>query len=158
MKYQMIDSNYCGWADLKLPNVYELFPEFFQGFSMLITCLDSSPGIDWSGGIDLENHKKWGTELINKMLYVTEPKFKDIFEDRNTFNGFDEIFLFREKPFLTPNKYFTTDVANFGNQVPEEFLSYFKTSGAIRYLSDGLGLNFVCESKIILEKIGELEN
>jgi len=102
--------------------------------------------------------KLWDAEILSGKLFVPESKLSYVFNDGNTFNGFDEIYLFREKPKEVLQTHFTSDRAVFGTQVPEEFLKYFKKSGSVRYLSDGIGLNYACESTSIMERICGLES
>lgn len=73
-----------------------------------------------------------------------------------SFDGFDEIYLLEEKPREGIADHFTTDVVKFNENIPEKFLLNFKKINAKRYLSDGLGLNFVCESLEMIEKIKKI--
>jgi hypothetical protein len=160
MKYRKIGKHYFGWADMGISYLHKYFPDFFAGFSMLVTCLDSNPRpaelVKW---LEMVRSKGWGGKVIGSSVLIPAEHVKDVFENRQTFNAFDEVYLVRS-PILARveiTAHFTTDGPTFVDQIPEDFLAVFHNLGACRYVSDGIGMNFACESLEIVKEIQNLE-
>lgn len=160
MKYKKIGSHYFGFIDISISILAQHFPEFFNQLSMLITCIDSNPQVTklekWINYID---SKKWNTKVVGSSVWIPSQYVSEILSDVQTFHGFDEVYLLRDFPkvnFSTEHSY-TTDGFNFAKSVPAEFLRRFHNLSAIRYLSDGCGMNFGCESIEIVERLKRLE-
>ena len=71
-----------------------------------------------------------------------------------------EVYLFKTKSVQQGLRkgVFTTDGCNFADDVPANFVDASLAMGAIRYLVDGCGMNFACESVASLGPIVELAN
>jgi hypothetical protein len=64
------------------------------------------------------------------------------------FPNFSEIYFLNEVPVLVPNKRFTSDGCFFDSDIPESFFESMSIMGAVRYLSDGCGLNIASKTQI----------
>jgi len=144
---------YHGNIEASITSVKEYCPDFFQGLSMLITVLDSSPEPallpKW---IVYILSREWdGVQIVDgKYVYVPEQYVSLLFEEELTFFNFDEVFLLDELPEgCSKEKYYTPERYDFSMGVPDSFVEYFTRINARRYLSDGsgFGLNYACLSK-----------
>ncbi len=156
MSYNKINNYFFGYCNNSISNLYKNYFEFFKNLSVLITCLDSDANLSNKklilNSLDNNNCKY---ELLGKSIYVDSKYVKNVFEDKKIITHFDEIYLFETNPNKETiiNESYTTDGYNFERDVPSEFINLFKKICAKRYLSDGCGLNFVCESEIIASKL-----
>lgn len=156
--YRIFNETAFGYRkDLSIPNILEEVPAFFNGVSLLLTCIDSSneviahldPEYLLSKGITHSAHL--GSMLINV-------EFAEAFKNNFGFCSFDELYLLPENSNLLKyaiTEHFTSETYELGAEIPENFLKIFNEMGAIRYLSDGCGLNYVCEP-IFAEQIENL--
>jgi len=76
--------------------------------------------------------------------------------------GFDEVFYFNgsaRPSTLSPfdvflwEAHFTSDRFQFHDELPPLLRKIFETSHAVRYSSDGCGLNVICETPMVLEEV-----
>ncbi len=139
-----------------ISDVYVEFPEFFDSLHLLIARLDSSQSHNdlsqWLAYVK-ENFENY--VILTNTVWVDQKSVGNLFRDGKTFVHFDEIYLLNNSPVkdLSVCEHFTSDSSDFSKKVPSAFLEEFKRAGAIRYLSDGCGLNFFCESRTLAEKI-----
>lgn len=143
---------YAGFTELTINSLFSKMPEFFDGQGVLITCLDSSSApagaTPWRGKLSASGISM---KEIGEALWIQASQVNKLFKDAHAFSGFDEIYLLRNEP---PKDYrskghFTTDRVQFNQYPPDEVLTNMHRLGALRYVSDGIGigLNFVCESE-----------
>jgi len=162
MKYRQTRGYFAGFVDLRIADIAEPCPEFFEGFALLITCLDSSPDVvTLSRWVTYLKSKEWRPLPIGRAVFIPAENTGGLLEDRQTFFGFDEVYLLKEElprelPHPTDRAY-TTDGFDFGESVPDAFWRYFANVGAVRYVSDGVGLNFACESRGCVQRLERLE-
>ena len=148
-----------GFVDLTINEVFKYYPSFFQPFNILITCLDSSPRLpDLTKWMQYLKRTGWRYQIIGDKVWIHSANLFDIFEQGKTFYHFDEVYLVQGIPQIDamPYRHYTTDGRDFSENVPQEFIEMFLKLGATRYLSDGCGLNFVCESLEITKKLEEI--
>jgi hypothetical protein len=156
MKYNKIGKFFFGYADLTITEIGRYCPDFFYGMSMLITCLDSTrPVIKLSRWMQMLDSRKFAAERFDDGILIPASETMRIFREGFTFYGFDEIYLFKDRPLLVKSEksVFTTAAYNFSENVPLDFIRGFLEIGATRYISDGCGLNFACESEQLLKLI-----
>ena len=160
MTYKATSGFYFGSANLNISMVGDKYPEFFNSCSTLITCLDSSEAP--------AKHPKWvdrlssmgiNYKLLGDFVWIPQNQISELFRDGRTFYHFDELYLFRDFPEkLEPlDVWQAVDDNFFKDNVPIEFMNQFLRVGAIRYLSDGCALNFVCESEELASRMLEVE-
>ena len=161
MKFKKIDNNYFGFADLTISEVYSMCKEFFTSLDMLITSIDSDrePG---KSEFLIDKFLKKGEhfyKIIGRGIWLPFQDFDDLFSRDGVFIHFDEVYLFEPKTQIItiPEKTYTTDGTNFSGDIPSHFIDNFKILHAKRFLSDGSGMNFVCESLELVEKLQEIE-
>ncbi len=160
MKFKKRDNLFLGAADLTVGQVGKEIPGFIAGLSMLVTCLDSCSNISsltrWMEKLD-ENGIP--AVILGSAAWIGAEHVSALFEGGYTFFGFDEVYFYKadSTPLIIPTNIFTSDVCLFPDEVPEEFLDGFIATGAVRYLSSGCGLNFVCESDTLVNQICDLE-
>lgn len=153
--YKNIGSHYFGFVDLNINEVYKFCPEFFDSYGLLVTCLDSDPKLSmWGHALSSEIEDNWDIKVCGQSVWIAAKNVKNAFEDGRVFSHFDEIYFLKSELEIVPvDEIFTTDRCEFGVNVPKRFLKAFHEIKAHRYLSDGCGLNFGCESIALAERI-----
>lgn len=158
MDYKKIDMNiYYGTIDANIRDVIKNYPEFFHLFNGVITCLDSAPKPGTYYKLEDNILKDIKYTIANGDIWIEKKSIISSL-DRLMCN-YSEIYLLPEKPDvdIQIGDVFTAERAQFIEEIPKEFLRVFKELSAIRYLSDGYGLNFVCESETIAQKLIEIQ-
>lgn len=161
MKHQALNGLFVGFADLTISEVARGCPDFFDGMSLLITCLDSTPKVaTLSRWMDRLRSGGYRFETTESGVWISSVDVSRLIAEGSTFSHFDEVYLLKDRPCLAGIRSgtFTTDGCNFGEEVPASFAVEFASIGATRYLSDGCGLNFACESETFLSEIRDLED
>jgi hypothetical protein len=139
--------------DTDIAGLLARFPEFAEGMDCRVTCVDSSMDVrdDVRDQIQGLAHDDFGRFIVlaGRDLLGCAPAL---------FSGFDEVYFFTDDKWRLADPFrwseqFTSDRANFGVSVPEYLRSLLEWSGAVRYLSDGCGLNIACETKEILAAV-----
>jgi hypothetical protein len=128
-----------------IAHVYSDVPAFFANMNVLFSVCDSNTNTafvpeGFSPNLDCID--------INGRLFVRAQAVAR-FVEQTPFTEFSEVYLisvFSPPPIYVAGK-FNTDVFDFNDSIPDEFLSIFKRCGASRFLSDGCGLNYYCEPK-----------
>lgn len=160
MNYSVIDNIYAGGADITISHVAKHCKEYFDGQNMLITSLDSchSPAelVLW---LEYLMRNKYNYNIIGQYVWISKEHVWDIINDNQTFYHFDEVYLYDHIPITSPliDTSFTSDGYLFSKKVPDMFIQQYRNSGASRYLSDGCGLNFACQSETLIKCIAEIE-
>jgi hypothetical protein len=159
MNYKEVEGYFIGFADLTIGEVATNCADFFSGFSLLVTCLDSNPELRPYGESLLADKSTWAIRIMGESIWVDVRSVRDFLSDPNTLSHFDEVYLLREEPKLDfqVHEIFTTDRANFAESVPPAFFKMLQATSARRYLSDGSGLNFACEDRDLVRRLGEIE-
>lgn len=156
MKHKNTNGFYSGFTDSSISHVHENLPEYFEDLFLLISCLDSGKDfVTSSKFLSILTSNSLECEILSNCLLISPCNTEQLFRIGKIFTHFDEIYLFKKKPtdILRIEQSFTTDGYNFGSNVPNEFIDIFKKVGAVRYLSDGCGLNFACESVELVRKL-----
>lgn len=157
MSYKNINSRFYGYCNNSIKNLYKNFPEFFSDLSLLITCLDSDTKLsDKKEILELFNNINCKFKIVSKSIFIDFSNVDKLLNNsKGIISHFDEIYLFDKSLVneIVINGSFTTDGFNFEERVPSEFIDLFIKIGAKRYVSDGCGLNFVCESEIVASKL-----
>jgi hypothetical protein len=151
--------SYFGFCESSIGFVWQNFPQFFEGFGVTVTCIDSTEKVSSSPTIKNRIAQGWNLSGVGAdALWVPANELPKFLEDEGMLCGFDECYLSRNKPgdVSVEEGHSTTDGFNFATRVPDNFLRKFESLKAVRYLSDGLGLNFVTESLEVAEKLMEL--
>lgn len=152
------DGYYCGLVDAKISDVYDHLPGFFHSFDLLVTRLDSSVSLkDIRKWVEYIAHSGWQYQILGDAVWISSNYVDRVFHEQKTFFGFDEVYLLRGVPKNTPpGEHFTSDGYDFSKEVPARFIECMTHVGAVRYLSDGCGLNFACESQELADKLASL--
>lgn len=134
-----------------ISHLQRFVPSFFAGHYLVVTVLDSSQDVrsfifrnGGGKGIDLQFFGR---------AAVISPADQDAFFEGNYLHAFDEMYLVPERAVVRVDikwvEQFTTDHVVFGDELPG-FVPYaMGLLNATRFVSDGLGLNYVCESAAI---------
>lgn len=159
MYYKNINGIYVGQADLTISDVGCHCPEFFMGYNLLITTLDSGDIDSSSLWLKEGLYAKYEIELFEHYAIIPEKHFKDVFADGKIFYHFDTIYFvdYIKEMNVTISMPFTSDGIFFSKEVPSEFWEHFLGLKAVRFLSDGCGLNFACESKKLVNRLAHVE-
>jgi hypothetical protein len=146
MSYSILDGVAYGNVPLSIFDIVEHLPEYFADLGMLITCMDSSTDV-----LDIasaSNHEMWkGFEPHGHAIWLPPSTVAWQLENGWNCDGFEEVYLL-SRPASTlsiSDEKFTSEAADFAESVPAEFLERFRTTKAVRFLSDGCGLNYACE-------------
>lgn len=138
------------FIDSDIPELLRSFPEFADGMDCLVTCVDSSMNVRESLAFDLKGYRT----LTHGPFVVLEATTILALQDR-LFPGFDEIYYFQTGDWQSSDpglweRTFTSEQAQFSEDVPQELRDIMKLSHAVRYSSDGYGLNIAAESTTLL--------
>ncbi|MBI1850725.1 MAG: hypothetical protein HYR85_10315 [Planctomycetes bacterium] len=150
MSFDEHDGRFCGFVDASIREVYESCPEFFESLDLLVTCLAHSTNVarlaKWMTYVQ---ERRFRHRPIGASVWIARAHVAEIFADEQTFRGFDEIYLLNGFPHAAdvPADRFTTDAVRFAGTVPSTFQKGLVRLKAARFLADGTGLNFVCESE-----------
>ena len=157
VKVSKIGDTYFGYSpNLTIYDIGCSIKEYYFGLSMLITCLDSCERVAdkqrWLNGL---RDRSWDVRIFGDAVWIASVHVPVILCDRSTFSHFDEIYLLSDEPKIKQfsASHYTTDGSTFGDAVPHTFVKRFFDFGALRYLSDGCGLNFACESMVLVDRI-----
>ncbi len=150
--HTFINGLVIGSLDLDLIQVVEKLPVFFKDLHMVITYKDNSPAIE---RVSLQNLQEHNIDFETRSTMVVIKEWSvPTFLTMPFFSGFDELYLVKafdvpaslkvDEEFYTPRYYFE-------ESIPDNFVKTFSDLHAHRYLSDGSGLNFVCEPELATE-------
>lgn len=147
MSYSILDGIAYGNVPLSIFDVVNHLPEYFADLGMLMVCKDSSTDVlAIASGSD---HEMWkGFEPHGNAIWLPPATVALQLENGWNCDGFEEIYLLSRPAFtlsISDDK-FTSEAANFAESIPDKFLERFRATKAVRFLSDGCGLNFACES------------
>ena len=141
------------YLDADISTLLERAPWFADDLDCMITCVDSSRDVAkvLEGVLNERRarvHGRFmvlaGSDLVTSHSHVLV--------------GFDEVYLFprdvwrRTEPSIW-QRTFTSEQCQFQRGVPSELLRIMKASGALRYASDGCGLNVAAESSNVLQNL-----
>lgn len=155
MTYCIIDDLAIGSVPLSIMDIVQYLPEYFDGLAMLLARADGSPAAQ----VLAEDFVADKLKLGDAVLFAIE-EVEETTEEGWPFDGFEELYLLRQEhadtriPRLDLDPAFT--IHDFAEQVPPEFIERFRAVKAVRYLSDGCGLNFACEP-YMADKLQELD-
>ena len=156
MSFRRRGNCYFGFVDLTITEVHADYPRFFEGFDMLITCLDSSPQIiELTKWMDYLQRTRWNYRVIGRAVWIDSANVAAVFKQSKTFYGFDEIFLMRGVPRAAslPRYHYTPGGQTFAKRIPSSLTRAIASLKAHRYLADGCGLNYVCESQGVAREL-----
>ena len=147
MSYSIVDGIAFGNVPLSIFDIVEHLPEYFADLGMLMTCRDSSTDI--LSIASASSHEMWkGFEPHGNAIWLPPSTVAWQIENGWIWDGFEEIYLLpRPASILSlSDEKFTSEGTNFAEAIPAEFLKRFSTTKSVRFLSDGCGLNYACES------------
>lgn len=137
----------CGWnAELDITTAIgqpQLRAEI-DACHVLIAMVDSTPASDVADLVPMlrsmgENHSELGLGIV-----VLGRTFLALVEEEGFFNGFDEIWSFRERPTKAkPDEVRLISDRRLNNEVPTEMDDWLLGSDLVIGLGDGVGLNYV---------------
>ena len=156
MSVQEQEGFYFGFVDLTISDIYEHYPAFFQSYDLLITCLDSSSKvIEQKKWLEYLEVAGFAYRFAGSHVWIPSAQIEKLFKEGKTFFGFDEAYLLHGYPKgkKLPRRRYTTDGSNFIDKISVQFIQHMKQLEAIRFLADGCGLNFACESHSVAKKI-----
>jgi len=157
MDARIINSFYIYFAEeLGITQFLSYYPEFYKGYSALITCIDSNRNVMFSE--ESFKRDKVRYEVIGQALLVQESSLANMVKRGTYFPFFSEIYFFKGKvPLFRPENRFTSDGLYFDEDVPDLFFETMDKVQADRYLSDGCGLNIASRTPLDVKKIEEIE-
>lgn len=147
---------HVAFIDFDIASLLTVYPEFASSYCCLITCLDSSSDVV---GAFSSSYKHVNFESFGTFVLISG---EDLVAHRNVFNGFDEVYYFEKTVWaqkLSTLKstlwceHFTSDNVDVTKNIPSTLSNILIKSEAIRFTSDGCGLNLICESYDVLTKV-----
>lgn len=131
------------FKNISIYDVVEKYPDFFSGLAILLTSVDSDCAV--------VNHiylKEPDISPYDSAVLIREEYVEDYLANGWPHDGFEEVYACKSStlPQISPvkNQRFTSDGCDFESYLPSDFMQIFSSLGAMRYLSDGCHLNYVC--------------
>lgn len=145
---------YWGWLEDKIWSLANSDWQIFHELPWcLVTCIDCSRGV--ASIMKAMGIHKWEAfcSFLGEALVVSDGKILDVAMEYNLFNGFDEIWLYRDCPDVEkPKEVSIVSTLDLSKETPsKELLEWFKVSGCILGLGDGVGMNYVTTSREIVQ-------
>lgn len=139
------------WSDLN--SLLDRFPWFVSGLDCLFTSIDSGPST-----ADILRHDL-PFEIIRTLGSLGIISGDLLLSNRDLLlTGFDELYVLRPDTWRNLDgslwsRRYTTDVLHLTATIPDRLASMLTASKALRYASDGDGLNVIVSSQGELDKI-----
>lgn len=139
----MNDNLSFGFFDASILELLDRSPQFVESHDAVITCIDSG-----------ENTASSIANIVSPDSLVTLGKFAVLPGEvilrhkAQIFTGFDELYVFSREGWreIEPSvwkTHFTSDTTELRDSIPNDLRQAFIASRAIRYASDGCGLNVI---------------
>lgn len=152
---------YSGWMEDRICDLAKTNWPIFRTLPWcLLTCIDSSHEV--RSRIQAGRIAGWEGDcsFLGEALVVGEGKILELARAYKCFNGFDEIWLYENRPTmekpkgisLIPPPIDLTAVAP-----SRELLEWVEASGCVLGLGDGIGMNYITPSKDIAESLTRRE-
>jgi hypothetical protein len=111
---------------------------------VLVSMVDSTPNVGQLPSlIPLLDSLGANHSLLGSSVIIGGDTLLALVEEHEFFNGFDEIWLFRDTPAVSkPEAIPITSDIRLQQELPEVLVSWMRESGCIAGLGDGDGLNF----------------
>lgn len=141
--------------DFGITQFLSCYPDFYRGYSTLITCIDSNRDVMFSEESFKRDNVQY--QVIGQALLIQEPSLANMVKKGTYFPLFSEIYFFKDKvPLFRPEDRFTSDGVYFDRDIPNLFFETMDKIQADRYLSDGCGLNIASRTPIDVKKIEDI--
>ncbi len=158
---RMMDSNsstelFCGQFDASIQELALCLLEFFENMFLLATCLDSSPDAKkWTGWLDYLGDNGLGFKPLEGGVLLMPASLRRVIQDRNTFFGFDEVYLLQSEPDEWPrmSECYTSDNVSFAEEIPAGLREVFRRADLAAFFADGCGLNVATRSSLLFKSI-----
>jgi hypothetical protein len=143
---------YYGWVEDRIRYLIEdNWHVFYELPWCLVTCIDSTK--------DVKSMMKEVIEVdefcsfLGSGLIVGNGRI--LAREYNLFYGFDEIWLYKDCPTVEkPEGVTIVSTRDLSKEDPsKELLEWFKASGCVLGLGDGIGMNYLTTSKEIVESL-----
>ncbi len=147
---------YYGWVEDRIRSLAESDWRFFRELPWcLVTCIDSSPVKSTRTAAEIVERQS-SCSFLGGGLAVGEGRILELAKACNLFNGFDEIWFFREQPAVAKPEKLTIipppyDLTAYAPS--QELLDWIELSGCVLGLADGIGMNYITPTKEIAESI-----
>jgi len=142
-----------GFLDSDINALLDACPWFVADADCLLTCIDS--GVDTAEMIRYSLALK-EVEQLGRFAVLTG---EFVLANRgNLFTWFDEFYVFNRDAWrgLTESRWerhYTSDTTRLVEAIPEGLRSVYEWSGALRYASDGDGLNVIATTPLEMARI-----
>src|SRR5262245_59135694 len=108
----------CGAITGEIPFVAERFPDFFKGFGLFVTCLDSSEelaAVGYNLNSRIEGPGRF--TILGESLWIAAEHVLDALREPGIFCAFDEVYLLRSAPVAPPRIRGNHTCRNFSEEV-----------------------------------------
>lgn len=129
---------YAAYFDCDVRDLLDICPWFVAEHVCVITAIDSNPEVFKTDMAELGGASEYGRA-------VAVPGTR-LLADTDMFSGFDEIFVVQSElasPSAIGDGIYTSELVKVSNEIPEELARQFLALKAIRFASDGDGLNLI---------------
>jgi hypothetical protein len=152
---------YSGWVEEKISDLVKANRPVFRKLPWcLVTCIDSSHEVKSM----MQSRGLTGWEgvcsFLGEALVIGEGKILELARACNFFNGFDEIWLYEQRPAMEKPKAVSIipPPADLTAIAPSrELLEWVEVSGCALGLGGGIGMNYITPSKDIAESLTHRE-
>jgi hypothetical protein len=143
---------YFGFYDASVFGLLVEFPEFIRGFDCLLTCSDSSSETIRLKPVIAQPEKR--IELGSKLGLSGD----DLLNHLRIFDGFDSFIVLKkgalqQLSIVEDIGCFTSERLQFFSAIPPDLRIILDKYSAVRFCSDGVGLNVALEDEILFRKI-----
>jgi len=145
---------YYGWLQDSIRDLVESYWRVFRDAPYaLVTCIDSSDDVRSLTTSRAIVQLEESSDFLDSSLLFSGGKIIDLARRYDLFNGFDEIWLYRKRPVVgKPHGFSIVSPLDLNTERPPgELLDWFTTSGCVLGLGDGIGMNYLTDSKDLVE-------
>lgn len=132
---------FAAYKGSDLPTLLSVCPWFVQGHDCVVTSIDSDTSTLYGA------KKALDPRLVRNIGSFAVIRGDDLIPHiGELFTGFDELYVLRSDswhgldPSIWSEKY-TSEHVQLDAQIPDKLIAIFESAGALRYASDGCGLN-----------------
>lgn len=149
---------YYAWLQ---DSIYDLTESHWEVFDRLpyalITRIDSSKDMASLLVTETIVHSEDACSLLGRSLLIGDAHLVDIARKYGLFSHYDEIWLFRERPTIDipEGVGLGPPVEPCTEEPSQQLVDWFNATGCVLGLSDGTGMNYITNSKEIVDSLNK---
>jgi hypothetical protein len=117
--------------------------------------VDSSPDVASIAKFHGIVERETSCSVLGNGLLIGDARVVDVSRSYNLFNGFDEIWLYEDRPTIVkPQSFSIVSPLDLNTDpLPQGLLEWFTTSACVLGLGDGCGMNYITTQKQIVDSL-----